>query len=197
MVRELQKSLGLKDDGVIGRITTTEFGKKNKLNPIECAHFFGQCDHETAGFTAFVENLNYSAEGLLRTFPKYFNEKTAILNARKPQNIANIAYANRMGNGDPASGDGWKYRGRTPIHLTGKANYAEAAKHFGVDFVSNPELTLEYGFDIALWYFRKNRIFALCKDLSDKSITAVTKRINGGLNGIEQRIKKTKRYYYE
>lgn len=197
MVRELQKSLGLKDDGVIGRITTTEFGKKNKLNAIECAHFFGQCDHETAGFTAFVENLNYSAEGLLRTFPKYFNEKTAILNARKPQNIANIAYANRMGNGDPSSGDGWKYRGRTPIHLTGKSNYEEAAKHFGVDFVENPELTLEYGFDIALWYFRKNRIFALCKDLSDKSITAVTKRINGGLNGIEQRIKKTKRYYFE
>lgn len=197
MVRELQRSLGLKDDGVIGRITTTEFAKKNKLNAIECAHFFGQCDHETAGFTAFVENLNYSAEGLLRTFPKYFNEKTAVLNARKPQNIANIAYANRMGNGDPASGDGWKYRGRTPIHLTGKANYEEAAKHFGVDFVANPDLALEYGFEIALWYFRKNRIFALCKDLSDKSITAVTKRINGGLNGIEQRIKKTKRYYYE
>lgn len=197
MVRELQKSLGLKDDGVIGRITTTEFGKKNKLNPIECAHFFGQCDHETAGFTAFVENLNYSAEGLLRTFPKYFNEKTAILSARRPEKIANIAYANRMGNGDPASGDGWKYRGRTPIHLTGKDNYEEAAKHFGVDFVGNPDLALEYGFEIALWYFRKNRIFALCKDLSDKSITAVTKRINGGLNGIEQRIKKTKRYYYE
>lgn len=197
MVRELQKSLGLKDDGLIGRITTTEFGKKNKLNPIECAHFFGQCDHETAGFTAFVENLNYSAEGLLRTFPKYFNEKTAITSARKPEKIANIAYANRMGNGDPESGDGWKYRGRTPIHLTGKANYAEASKHFGIDFVENPDLTLDYGFEIALWYFRKNRIFALCKDLSDKSIAAVTKRINGGLNGIEQRIKKTKRYYYE
>lgn len=197
MVRELQRSLGLKDDGVIGRITTTEFAKKNKLNAIECAHFFGQCDHETAGFTAFVENLNYSAEGLLRTLPKYFNEKTAVLNARKPQNIANIAYANRMGNGNAASGDGWKYRGRTPIHLTGKANYAEATKHFGIDFVGNPDLTLEYGFEIALWYFRKNRIFALCKDLSDKSITAVTRRINGGLNGLEQRIKKTKRYYFE
>lgn len=197
MVRELQRSLGLKDDGVIGRITATEFAKKNKLNAIECAHFFGQCDHETAGFTTFVENLNYSAEGLLRTFPKYFNEKTAVVNARKPQNIANIAYANRMGNGNAASGDGWKYRGRTPIHLTGKANYAEAAKHFGIDFVENPDLTLEYGFEIALWYFRKNRIFALCKDLSDKSITAVTRRINGGLNGLEQRIKKTKRYYFE
>lgn len=196
MVRDLQKSLGIKDDGVIGKVTVSKFAEKHKLNPIECAHFFGQCDHETAGFTAFVENLNYSAQGLLKTFPKYFNEKTAMANARKPQNIANIAYANRMGNGPESSGDGWKYRGRTPIHLTGKANYENASKHFGVNFVENPDLTLQYGFEIALWFFEKNRIFALCKDLSDKSITAVSKRINGGLNGIEQRIKKTQKYFH-
>lgn len=197
MVKDLQKSLGLKEDGVIGRMTTSKFAEKHGLNAVEVAHFFGQCDHETAGFTAFVENLNYSAQGLLKIFPKYFNEKTAIINARNPQNIANIAYANRIGNGPKESGDGWNYRGRTPIHLTGKSNYESASKHFGVDFVDNPDLTLQYGFDIALWFFEKNRIFALCKDLSDESIIAVTKRINGGLNGIEQRIKKTKRYFYE
>jgi putative chitinase len=196
-IASLQRKLKIKDDGRLGPVTIKKFGEQNKLNNFQLAHFFGQCDHESMGFTAFKENLNYTAPRLLQIFPKYFSEKTAIIYSRKPEMIANRVYSNRMGNGDEKSGDGWKYIGRTPIHLTGKSNYEEASKHFKVDFVSNPELTLEYGFEIALWFFRKNNIFEMCVDVSDATIAKVTRKINGGVNGLEHRIKLTKKYFHE
>ena len=109
-------------------------------NPLRLAHFLAQCAHESADFKVVLENLNYGARGLLLTFPKYFNAEDALLHERKPQEIANIVYANRMGN--TAAGDGWKYRGRGYIQLTGRSVYKATGKEVGVDFESNPELVL-------------------------------------------------------
>lgn len=169
-----------------------------KLNAFELAHFLGQCDHESNGFKVKEENLNYSANGLLNIFPKYFTKKTAEQYARKPQSIANHVYGNRMGNGDEKSGDGWKFRGRGYIQLTGKNNYASFSKFIGEDCVSNPDLVAtKYPFESALWFFKTNNIFSLCKDVSDATILAVTKKINGGINGLADRNAKTKKYYSE
>lgn len=195
MIQDLQKALGIKQDGNIGPVTMRSFGKKYELNDIQLAHFFGQCHHETLGFTMAVENLNYSAAGLLTTFKKYFDPVTAKQFERKPEMIANRVYANRMGNGPYESGDGWKYRGRTPIHLTGKDQYKMMSDIFKIDFVSNPDLALDYGFDIAYTYFRKNKIFEMCKDLEDNTIKSISIKINGGTNGLEKRAKHTKEYY--
>ena len=173
-----------------------KLGAKYNLTTIQLAHFAGQLAHESFDFKITSENLNYSAERLLQVFPKYFNEKNVILYARKPIRIANRVYANRMGNADENSGDGWKYRGRGYIQLTGKNNYLAFSKFIGEDCVSNPDLVSQkYALESALWFFFENKIFTLCKDLSDDSIKKVTKKINGGLNGFADRKSKTLKYY--
>jgi putative chitinase len=197
MIQSLQQKLGLKADGNLGPITAKKFGLTHKLNKFELAHFMGQCHHESNGFTRFSENLNYSAPRLLQIFPKYFNKLTAMQYQRNQQKIANKVYANRMGNGDEASGDGWKYRGRGPLQLTGKNNYIAAGKYLNIDLVNNPDLAIEYGFEIALWFFRINNIFELCKDVSNKTIELVTKKVNGGKIGLDHRIESTKKYLYD
>lgn len=159
---------------------------KYKINtPLRLAHFFAQVGHES-GFLPISENLNYSAEGLLKIFPKYFTSQTAKDYARKPEKIANKVYANRMGNGNEVSGEGWKYRGKGFIQITGKDNYSKLSLATGVDYINNPEklLTEADSMISALWYW--NTISA--NQYADRDdITTITKRINGGLNGIEHR----------
>lgn len=153
------------------------------------AMFLAQLGHESAGLTVSTENLNYSVEGLLSVFPKYFKSKeVAVQYARKPERIANRVYADRMGNGDESSGDGWKYRGRGFIQLTGKANYIAfekfVARDINADEVSQPELAcLSAG-----WFWSKNELNKY-SDLGD--ILWCTKKINGGTHGLVDR---TKRY---
>ena len=156
--------------------------------PLRKAHFLSQLSHESGGLKYSEENLNYSAQALRSVFGKYFKSKEiAEEYARKPEKIANRVYANRMGNGNEESGDGWKYRGRGLIQLTGKENYQNFANDHGVDCVNNPDLILdpEIALTSACWFWKKRKINAHA-DKDD--IHMVTKRINGGNNGILDRI---------
>lgn len=161
--------------------------EKYKINSKErYAHFVGQMAHESGGFFACSENLNYSAEGLLKVFSKYFNSGNVAAYAKKPELIASKVYASRMGNGDESSKDGWKYRGRGFIQITGKDNYTEFGKDQGQDFVSNPDLVSKAPYNVlsAGWFWNK----AGCNYLADKlDIIGVTKKINGGTNGLDDR----------
>jgi putative chitinase len=167
------------------------FEKFDISTPERQACFLGQCAHESAGFTALSENLNYSASSLCRVWPKRFPTVTDGQNyERNPQKIANKVYANRMGNGDEASGEGWAYRGRGLIQLTGKSNYEACGEAIGVDLVSNPDLvsTPEYAALTAGWFWDKNHLnkFADANDME-----GLTKKINGGTHGIEDRVART------
>lgn len=164
-----------------------------KINtPLRLAHFFAQLAHES-NLKPIEENLNYSEAGLLKTFPKYFNKEQAKQYARKPQAIANRVYANRMGNGDEKSGDGWNYRGRGFIQLTGRNNYLLLSKDTRIDYISNPDLLLNEADSMiaALWYWSKNNL----NTHADKDdILTITKRINGGTNGLTDRKNKLSKY---
>jgi len=153
--------------------------------PLRSAHFFAQIEHES-GLKPIAENLNYSAKGLLTTFGKYFNVAQANFYQRQPILIANKVYSNRMGNGDEASGEGWKYRGRGFIQITGKDNYLMLSKDTRIDFLNNPDLLLDEANAMisALWFWNKKGLNAFA-DKDD--IITITKLINGGLNGIEHR----------
>ena len=194
----LQAKCGLAADGKWGPGTYKAARGFFKLSNNQAAHFFGQCAHESGGFKTFQENLNYSADGLTKIFKKYFPSLAAAQSyARKPERIANKVYANRMGNGPESSGDGWKFRGRGPIQLTGKSNYTLFAADVGrPDVLTNPDIVAtELAFESALWFFRKNNLFAIAdKGVSDAVITQITKRVNGGTHGLDDRIKKTKQY---
>lgn len=159
---------------------------------IRLAHFFAQVAHES-GLKPVSENLNYSEEGLLKTFKKYFTPISAKDYARKPEKIANRVYANRMGNGDEKSGDGWKYRGKGFIQITGKDNYKALSKDTGVDYITNPDLLLREADSMlsALWYW--NRINGNSKADKD-DILSITKAINGGTNGLEHRKAELSKY---
>jgi len=159
--------------------------------PERIASFLAQCGHESAGFTVLQENLNYSAEGLNKIFHKYFPTlESAQPYARKPEMIANRVYANRMGNGDEHSGEGYKFRGRGPIQLTGKDNYAACSDFLFQDdtLINDPDMLLdpEYALHSACWFWWKNDLntFADSADL-----VTMTKRINGGTIGLDDRIK--------
>ena len=161
------------------------------------AHFLSQCAHESGNFTFLSENLNYSADGLLKIFPKYFDKALALSYARNPQKIANRVYANRMGNGDEKSGDGWKFKGRGYIQLTGKNNYVAFGKAINEDIAANPDLVAtKYPLLSAAWFWSSNSLNALAdKGADDASVTAITKRVNGGTIGLPDRIKHFKEYY--
>lgn len=195
----LQKKVGANPDGDFGPNTLKKASDFYKLTPERAAHFFAQLSHETAEFKLFSENLNYSADGLRKIFPKYF--PTSILAnayARKPEKIANRAYANRMGNGDEASGDGYKFRGRGAIQLTGKSNYQNFANHIkNQEIMTNPDLVAsDYAFESAMFFFDRNKLWDICdKGVTDATILSLTKRINGGHNGLKHRSELTKKYY--
>jgi len=162
------------------------FEKYEVNTPLRIANFMAQIEHES-GLKPISENLNYSTERLIIIFKKYFpDKKTAVRYARWPEEIANRVYANRMGNGNEDSGEGWKYRGRGFIQITGKENYFRLANDTDLDCLKNPDLLLEEANAMisALWFWNLKGLNALA-DKDD--IVAVTKRINGGLNGIEHR----------
>lgn len=194
-LERFQEKIGATPDGIFGKQTISLGKDYLNLTREQAVHFFAQCSHESAGFRVFEENLNYSSSALLSVFGKYFEESNVNDYARKPEKIANRVYANRMGNGDEASGDGWKYRGRGAIQLTGTNNYAAFTTAQGVDFVNQPDLVeSDYAFESAIFFFNENNLFSLCTDLTEATIKKLTKRINGGYNGLEHRIELTKKY---
>jgi putative chitinase len=194
----LQQKIGVTADGAFGPGTLKAAAAYYKLSPNRAAHFFAQTAHETGGFKAFSENLSYGAPGLRGIFGKYFpTEAMAKAYERQPQKIANRVYASRMGNSVEASGDGWKYRGRGALQLTGKANYQAFADYIKrPDVVENPNLVAgELCFESALWFFDKNRLWGICdQGINDAAILALTKRINGGTHGLDDRKLKTKKF---
>jgi putative chitinase len=166
-------------------------------NPTRLAHFLSQVAHESGNFKFVNENLNYGAKGLLGIFKKYFpTEALAAAYERKPEKIANKVYASRMGNGDEASGEGYKFRGRGYIQLTGKDNYKAFSDFIGEDCVANPDLVAtKYPLTSAAFFFHKNKLWDICdKGHSHDIVTAVTKRVNGGTIGLEDRIKHFNEY---
>jgi putative chitinase len=197
-LKSLQERAGVAADGAFGPGTMKAGMALLKLTPVRAAHFFAQTSHETGGFKAFSENLNYSAQGLQGIFGKYFPGTLEESYARQPEKIANRVYASRMGNGDEASGDGWKFRGRGALQLTGKSNYEAFAKYLGTnEIMTNPDLVAtKYSFDSAMFFFEKNKLWAICdKGINDAAILELTKRINGGTHGLEDRKVKTYKYY--
>lgn len=182
-------------DGVIAQIPGVV--EKFEINtPLRLAHFLAQTGHESGGFKAVTENLNYGAAGLSSIFKKYFTPESAIEYARKPEKIANIVYANRMGNGNQASGEGFKYCGRGYIQLTGKDNYTAFDKTVAEDILANPELVAtKYPLLSAAWFFHKNGLHKIADEgATDIVVTKVTKRVNGGIIGLPDRIKHFNEY---
>jgi len=169
---------------------------RNSINtPLRLSHFFAQIHHES-NLKPVEENLNYSSIGLKETFREYFTDLEAIKYQRKPEMIANRVYANRMGNGDEASGDGWKYRGRGFIQLTGKNNYYNISKDVKIDYFNKPELLLNEADAMiaAIWFWNKNKLNRFA-DID--SISHVTRIINGGYNGLEHRKELLNKYKKE
>jgi len=195
---KLENLKGHIPDSVIAQIPDTA-KKFNITTPLRLAHFLAQCGHESGGFKAIQENLNYSAKGLTGTFRKYFiNEAAAGPYAKNPQKIASKGYGGRMGNGPESTGDGYKFRGRGYIQLTGKDNYTNFAKFIGEDTVANPDLVAtKYPLASAAFFFDSNKLWVICdKGADTATVTAVTKRVNGGTIGLPDRIKHFQEYYH-
>ena len=193
---KLQNLKGHIPDAVIAQIPETA-KKFNITNPLRLAHFLAQCGHESGGFKSVSENLNYSADGLKKIFGKYFPGNLNESYARQPEKIASRVYGSRMGNGDESTGEGYKFRGRGYIQLTGKNNYTNFAKFIGEDTVSNPDLVAtKYPLASAAFFFDSNKLWSICdKGADDATVTAVTKRVNGGSIGLPDRLKHFNEYY--
>ena len=197
-LKALQTKIGATSDGVFGPGTMKKAMEFYKFTPVRAAHFFAQTAHETGGFKAFSENLNYSADGLQKIFGKYFPGNLEESYSRNPEKIANRVYASRMGNGAETSGDGWKYRGRGALQLTGKDNYKAFSDYLKKpEIMTNPDLVATvYSFESAMFFFDKNKLWSICdKGINDAAILELTKRINGGTHGLADRNEKTKKYY--
>jgi putative chitinase len=190
----LDKLKGHIPDSVISQIPET--AAKFKIDtPLKLAHFLAQCGHESGGFKVVNENLNYSADGLKKIFPKYFPGNLSESYARNPEKIAAKVYGGRMGNGTEETKEGWKFRGRGYIQLTGKNNYTEFGKAINEDVISNPDVVAtKYPLLSAAWFFSKNCL-GKCVDASDATVTSVTKCVNGGTIGLPDRLKHFKEYY--
>lgn len=204
---KIQKLKGIIPDNVISQILQV-VEKYNIVSPLRLSHFLSQCSHESSKFKVVNENLNYSVEGLLKIFKSDFDtnkdrvlseteKKVAELLARKPQKIANFVYANQNGNGGVNSGDGWKYRGRGYIQLTGKYNYEEFDKTVEDDIISNPDLVAtKYPLESAIFFFNKNNLWSICdRGANTATIIALTKKINGGTIGLDDRIEQFNKFY--
>jgi putative chitinase len=172
--------------------------EKFQINtPLRLAHFLAQCAHESGNFKAVNENLNYGAAGLRSIFGKYFkDDASAKASERKPEKIANKVYASRMGNGDEASGDGFKFRGRGYIQLTGKDNYSAFDKVVDDNILSAPDLVAtKYPLLSAAWFWNSRSLNALAdKGATVADVTAITKKVNGGTHGLDDRISKFKTF---
>lgn len=194
---KLDKLKGHIPDAVIVQIPDTA-ARFNITTPLRLAHFLAQCGHESGGFKAVRENLNYSAKGLMGIFKKYFpNATLAAAYERQPEKIANRVYASRMGNGAETSGDGYKFRGRGYIQLTGKENYTKFDATVPENIVADPELVAtKYPLASAAFFFNSNKLWSICdQGATPLVVTAVTKRVNGGTIGLPDRIKHFNEYY--
>lgn len=193
----LEKLKGHVPDSVIAEIPGVQ--EKFGVNtPLRLAHFLAQTGHESGGFKVTTENLNYSVKGLTGIFKKYFpTVEVAMQYAKQPQKIANVVYANRMGNGDKASGDGFKFRGRGYIQLTGKTNYVAFDKTVDDNIEANPDLVAtKYPLLSAAWFWSKNKLNEIADGgPTDEVVAKITKRVNGGNIGLDQRIKEFKHFY--
>jgi putative chitinase len=193
----LDKLKGHVPDTVIAQIPNVmqNFGVNT---PLRLAHFLAQCGHESGGFRLTQENLNYSAKGLMGIFKKYFpTQALADAYARKPEKIANRVYGNRMGNGAEATGEGFKFRGRGYIQLTGKSNYAAFDLAVEDDILANPDLvSSKHALASAAWFWKKNGLNLIADTGSSAEVvTKITKRVNGGTIGLPDRIKHFKEYH--
>jgi putative chitinase len=195
---KLQEKIGVTADGAFGPGTLKAAAAYYKLNKVRAAHFFAQCAHESGNWKATSENLNYGAKGLRGIFGKYFpTDALAKAYERQPAKIANKVYGNRMGNGPESSGDGWKFRGRGFLQLTGHDNYKALSQYINrPDIMENPDLVAgELAIESALWFFDRNKLWSICdQGINDAAILALTKRINGGTHGLDDRKLKTKKY---
>ncbi len=192
----IEKLKGQIPDIVYDQIELTA-SKFNITTNLRLAHFLAQCSHESGDFRLVKENLNYSASGLLKIFPKYFTTETAPLYERQSQKIANKVYANRMSNGDEKSGDGFKFCGKGYIQLTGKENYTKFSQFIGEDCVANSDLVAtKYPLASAAFFFDKNGLWSICdKGSTIEVVTSVTKRVNGGTIGLDDRINKFNKFW--
>ncbi len=206
-ILKLEKLKGHIPDSVIAQIPSVAaaFGI---ITNLRLAHFLAQCGHESGGFKLVVENLNYRLDPLVSVFKHDFdtnrdkvisvNEKAKALTLiGHPDKIANFVYANQNGNGNEASGDGWRFKGRGYIQLTGRGNYKSFSKFIGEDCVTNPDLvSTKYPLASAGFFFHSNKLWGICDKGADKAtITALTKRVNGGFNGLADRISHFNEYY--
>lgn len=188
----------LKIEPIVMDEIKTVVAKFNGNTPLRLAHFIAQCAHESGNFKLVRENLNYSAKSLKAVFGKYFtNEALAASYERKPEKIANLVYGGRMGNGNELSGDGFRFRGRGYIQLTGKDNYKAFSTFIGEDCVANPDLiATKYPLTSAAFFFNNNNLWTICdKGATSDVVLLLTKRVNGGTNGLQDRINKFNLYY--
>ena len=204
---------GLIPQPVLDTITPDLLAIATIDGPLRLSNFLGQCMEETGIFTRKTENLNYSAQGLANTWPSRYavdpyatpkvpNDLANNL-AHNPEAIANNCYALRMGNGDEASGEGWKYRGEGDIELTGKDAYQAfqswlQSKGYDVDIMSNPDLVATAPYDLlsAIWFFTKNNLWVICdRGIDSDNIAAITEKVNGGETNLNQRIAYTQKIY--
>ena len=184
-------------DSVIDQIPSIQdkFGINTGLR---LAHFLAQAGHESGGFKITQENLNYSVKGLQGIFKKYFpSDSLANDYAKKPQKIANRVYSGRMGNGNEASGDGYAFRGRGYIQLTGRDNYTAFGKSIGVDIAANPDLVgSQYALASAAWFWQKNKLNEIADGgAGEDTVTKITKKVNGGTIGLPDRLKHFNEFY--
>ena len=170
--------------GVFVPVLNTAMSRYQIVGTTRIAAFVAQVGHESGQFTRLVENLNYSADALCKTWPNRFNSELANAVARKPEHIANIAYGNRMGNTAP--GDGWKYRGRGLIQITGKDNYRACGEALGMDLIALPQLLEkpQHACMSAAWFWATNGLNTLA---AAGKFDTITQRINGGQNGVADR----------
>ena len=194
---DISKLKGHVPDAVITQIP--EVMEKFQINtPLRLCHFLAQCGHESNNFKAVNENLNYGAKGLRGVFPKYFpTDALAAEYERKPEKIANKIYGGRMGNGPEATGEGYKFRGRGYIQLTGKDNYSAFDKVVAENILETPDLVAtKYPLLSAAWYWNSRALNALAdKGATTAEVTAITKKVNGGTIGLEDRIKHFNEFY--
>ena len=194
-LRKLQERCGVVADGAFGRNTAKAIAEHFELNSKRAAHLLGQVVHESGTFKYTEENLNYSVDACLRVFGKYFkSEEQAKPYARNPKALADKVYGHRGGN----EGQGFAWRGRGFLQLTFRDNYRAFASDMRLpDVMDNPDLVAsDYAMESAIWYFRRNNLWTICDEgVTDEVIKKITKRVNGGYNGLDHRIKETHKIY--
>ena len=204
-MKALQARCGATPDGAFGPNTAKAIAKQYELSPERAAHLLGQSAHESGYFKLTEENLNYSENALNRVFRRYFGEgkENAADYARNPEKIANYVYMDKNRSkggalGNTEEGDGWRWRGRGFLQCTGRTNYRKFAAEMRLpDVMKDPDLVAtDYAFESAFWFFKRNGLFEIAdKGVNDDVITQVTRRVNGGTHGLDDRLDKTKKIY--